>query len=228
MALMGDILVCFALAEEARPFERRVRGRGGVGVLVTGIGRRNAEVSVRRALSERRPVLVLTCGFAGGLDPALEHGTVLFECDEEAEAAPTGRAMREGLTVAGARRGRFHCADRIAITAAEKRTLRTVTGAEAVEMESGAIRTVCHAAGVPCVTVRVVSDVADEDLPLDFNALMKADQVLDVGRLMWKVARSPRLIGPLLRLQRRSRAAADRLAGVLESSLNLGVGLWPR
>jgi len=225
---MRDILVCFALAEEARPFERRVRGHGGVGVLVTGIGRRNAEASVRRALSERRPVLVLTCGFAGGLDPALGHGAVIVETDAATDAMPVGRAMVERLAAAGAKRGRVHCADRIAVTAAEKRTLRRATGAEAVELESGAIRAVCHAAGVPCVTVRVISDVADEDLPLDFNALLKADQVLDVGRLLWKVVRSPRLVGRLWRLQRRSREAADRLAGVLESSLDLGVGRRPR
>ena len=43
---------------------------------------------------------------------------------------------------------------------------------------------VCAAHGIPCITVRVISDAPDEDLPLDFNALTKPDKNLDFGKFV--------------------------------------------
>ena len=209
MSVSDTVLICFALPEEARPFERRLAGRGDLRLRVTGMGRKNADSGVRAALRDALPAWVITAGFAGGLDPALARGTVVFEADA---AFPRG----ELLHAAGARPARFHCAERIAATAGEKRRLREATGADAVEMESGVIQAVCREAGIPCATVRVISDIAEEDLPLDFNRFTQADGSLDLGGLLWAIARSPGLIGPLLRLQRHTREAARRLAEVLD------------
>ena len=74
-----SILVCFALKEEATPFQKIAAGKSGISILVTGIGRKNAEKSVREFLSASSPKLVLTCGFAGGLNPDLKLGDVFFE-----------------------------------------------------------------------------------------------------------------------------------------------------
>jgi hypothetical protein len=83
-------------------------------------------------------------------------------------------------------------------------------------MESAAIHDVCRERGIPCVTVRVISDTADEDLPLDFNVLSKPDKNLDYGKLAWTLARSPGKIGALLQLQKKTSLAARQLAAVLE------------
>ena len=124
--------------------------------------------------------------------------------------------LADQLLAAGARPVKFFCADRIATTVVEKKKLRAESGADAVEMESAAIHAVCAERGIPCVTVRVISDTAHEDLPLDFNALAKPDKSLDYGKLAWVIARSPGKIGALMGLQKRTQFAAGQLAAVLK------------
>jgi hypothetical protein len=250
---MKSVLVCFALKEEAAPFRKMAAGTvaavQGASILITGIGRRNAEKSLREFLNSCRsrgnetqvkniletphvvsydPNLVLTCGFAGGLNPDLKPGDVVFETENaplapslsppggERVSARTGEGVFSKLSVAGAKPVKFICADRIATTVAEKKKLRAETGADAVEMESGAIQAVCRERGIPCATIRVISDTANEDLPLDFNALAKPDMNLDYGKLAVAILRSPGKIGALLRLQKQTRFAAEQLASVLE------------
>ena len=204
-------LICFALKEEAAPFRKMAAGTAAAApaasILITGIGRRNAEKSLREFLATNSPELVLTCGFAGGLNPDLKIGDVVF--------LTVDPGLDKSLVKAGAKPVSFFCADRIATTVAEKRALRERTGAYAVEMESLPIHMVCHDRQIPCATVRVISDTASEDLPLDFNALSKPDRSLDYGKLAWAIARSPGKIGALLKLRKQTRFAAERLAEVL-------------
>jgi adenosylhomocysteine nucleosidase len=229
-------LICFALKEEAAPFQKiaavkAATAQAGISILLTGIGRQNAEKSVRSFLNSCRsrgdetqiknqsetphvvsytPDLVLTCGFAGGLNPDLKLGEVVFELSTHNVQLSTQ------LLAAGAKPATFFCVDRIATTVSEKKRLRYETGADAVEMESAAIHAVCAELGISCATVRVISDTANEDLPLDFNALTKPDRSLDFGKLFLAIARSPGKIGELMELQKKTKFAAERLADVLE------------
>jgi len=207
------VLVCFALPEEATPFQKRAPKSPAIQVLVTGMGRRNTERSLAAALAASKPALVLTCGLAGGLEPALAPNTVLFETDDS--------ALATRLSSMGLRAARFHCANRIAVTAEEKAALRRETGADAVEMESGCIHAICRQHGVRCATVRVISDTAGEDLPLDFNALATSELKMDSVKLALAVARSPGRIPALLRLQRRVSGAAEELAEKLVALLDV-------
>jgi nucleoside phosphorylase len=202
------VLVCFAVKEEARPFQKLAAERGDLDIILVGMGSRNAERSIRAALVKARPRLVLTCGFAGGLRPDLALGTVVFAVDADTSLEPT-------LLAAGAKPARFHCADRVAATAEQKRVLWKTTGAEAVEMESQVICAVCREHKIPSGTVRVILDTAQEDLPLDFNQVMTAEQTMHYGKLALTLAKSPGKIGALLRLQKQSQVAATNLAEVL-------------
>src|SRR5436190_22771674 len=78
-------VVCFAVKEEAEPFRSRSASLAGIETLITGMGARNAEKAIRNAIAGRRPGLVLTCGFAGGLRPGLKQGEVMFSADPDAK-----------------------------------------------------------------------------------------------------------------------------------------------
>lgn len=196
------------MAEEAGPFKKQCGER--VPVFFTGIGRFNAEKAVRDYLKNQSPGLLFTCGFAGGLEPGLKVGDVVYEL-----SVNIGDSLKAKLTAAGARPAKIVCVDKIATTAKEKQALRGQTGADAAEMESGAVQAICRERGIACVTVRVISDAADEDLPLDFNQFLTPDKTLDMGKLMMAVAKAPWKMGALMDLQKKTKVAAQQLAEVL-------------
>lgn len=204
-------LVCFAVKEEAAEFRKTLSSLTGFGnpeILITGMGRKNSERMLAQRLEKSTPNYVLTCGFAGALNPKLEIGDVLFEAD-------INGGLAEKLKASGAAPSKFCCALRVATTALEKTALRQNTGADAVEMESGVIREICRGKGIPSATIRVISDAANQDLPLDFNALMTADQTISFPKLAFALVKAPGKIPKLLELQRNTRLAAHELAKVL-------------
>lgn len=201
-------LVCFAVKEEAKFFFPSHSRVGSIQAWVTGMGRRNAAEGIREAVAAVQPERVLTCGFAGGLNPDLDLGTIVFDHDFDSGVA-------EGLAELNAVSARFHCSRRVAITAAEKRALWESTGADAVEMESSVIRTLCREWRIPSATVRVISDTARDDLPLDFNALMTSDDRIHYGKLALAVLSRPRRIPQLIAFQRQTLTAARELGRVL-------------
>ena len=232
---MAPGLIFFAVPQEAVPFMRRAREAGfrvtrhrptmpsvlieaSVGphrMMVSGMGQGRALAACRVALEHAEPEWVLTCGFAGGLNPSLALGDIIHDSD------PWFPLSLEAPTLVS-RPAVFHCSPRIAVSQSEKARLRAETSSDVVEMESGVIRDLCRARGVPAATLRVVSDVAGEDLPLDFNALLTPSHDLHPGRMATALLRSPWKVVSLLRFQRRVGWAARRLAQavalVLESS----------
>jgi nucleoside phosphorylase len=213
MKIEGEVLCFFAVREEAKPLVRAIHGKPGWRTAVTGIGAKKARAGAFQALAQGRPRLALTCGFAGGLNPTLRRGTVLFAADDQ---FPFASALR----AAGAIPGTFFCADRILVTVEEKAASWRETEADAVEMESAVIRSVCREHGVPSATVRVISDAADEDLPLDFNRLSTPDFELSYLRLAGQLAWQPLKVLELVRFQRGLTEAADRLTAVLLAALD--------
>ena len=197
-------LVCFAVKEEMKFFKG-----GDCRTLLTGMGQKNAAERLQKELAARPASLVLTCGFAGALNPDLSVGDILFDEDESA-------GLKKKLAELGAKPGGFYCAEKVASTAQEKEVLRNTSNADAVEMESAAIRAICREKKIPSATVRVISDAADEDLPLDFNEVMTPDYRLSMAKLLGKLLREPTKIPKLMEFQGKTVFAARRLGELLE------------
>ncbi len=212
MTRQQGVLICFAVKEEARYFKPSLTWPTAVRVTITGMGRDNASRSFQNCIQNTSPQSVLTCGFAGGLNPQLQRGTIIFSADDDLGLSPA-------LLQLGAKPVRFHCHARVVVTSAEKRQLWESTHADAVEMESGVIRQLCRERGIPSATVRVVSDSAEEDLPLDFNTVMTPEQKLNYFKLITQLLRTPSRIPAVIRLHKNTAAASERLAQFLRALL---------
>jgi adenosylhomocysteine nucleosidase len=165
---------------------------------------------VERAL-ERKPDVdrILSIGFCGALDPALRIGDIVVSGE-----VPKGVG-------ASFVRGGVVSVDRVAVTALEKGNLRAATGASVVEMESSAVARKAREWDVPFGCVRVVSDTAGEDLPLDFNRYRDADGRFERTRIGLAALGRPFTVLPrLIRLDRHCRRAAERLGEFLANCEN--------
>jgi adenosylhomocysteine nucleosidase len=155
---------------------------------------------VKKALVRQRNVSgVISTGYCGALDPSLRIGDIVVS----GEAPSTNQPFVQG---------KIHSVDRVAVTAKEKKELWNATKAVAVEMEAAAVAEKAAEWGVPFRCVRVVSDDAGEDLPLDFNEIRDEAGRFALHRVaLQAIARPFNMIPALLRLDRNCRYAGKKL-----------------
>jgi adenosylhomocysteine nucleosidase len=197
--LITESLSWLIVASEQRELAL-VAQRPGWLLLASGPGPR----LVSEALREKRAVDgIVSVGFCGALDPSLAIGDIVVSVGE---VDSPRRFVR----------GEILSTDRVVVTAAEKRALRERTGAAAVEMESAAVAAKAREWGVPFRCIKVVSDTAGQDMPLDFNEYRDAAGQFSRGRIALAALRRPlTLIPALLRLDRNCRIAAGKLGEFL-------------
>jgi adenosylhomocysteine nucleosidase len=236
------ILVTFAVEAEFAPWRERhdfhsaetssnekvyAAKISGVDVFVglTGIGPKAAASRICGFTWCENLDICISSGFAGALRPEFKIGDVLA-AREIVRNQPHGKesgskvlsterliqiAGKEGAMVVE----RFYSSPLTVRTAEEKQSLRHI--AEAVEMESLEVLEEALLWSREVVAIRAISDSADEDLPLDFDAVVTDDGRLSVARLAGEIIRTPTAIPGLIRLGRRSAVAAKRLADFLDS-----------
>lgn len=220
-------LVTFALPDESRAFARRLEGAGDLpyeGVIAgrpvtfthTGMGAAWAGEVVRQCLLETEYTCVLSSGFAGALDPALKTGDLV------ASTTHSDPALLATLP-AGVKPVRFASSPTALDTPAQKAAFAAATGAAVVDMESDAIAAACRNASVPLVVLRVISDAADESLPLPAQVTYHLErQRIRHAAIVWHLLTHPRTIPALGAFMRRmpglQRGLADALVGFIAAS----------
>jgi adenosylhomocysteine nucleosidase len=139
---------------------------GGHDVVLTGIGKVSAAVSVSRAIVRHRPAFVLNVGTAGALRDGLEGahriGRVIeHDVDHDFLRELTGEpsvgeiVLDEDEPTTLATGDAFVSDPTVRLGLAER--------AHLVDMEGFAVARACAAAGVECRMVKVVSDSASDD-----------------------------------------------------------------
>lgn len=167
-----------------------------------------------------------SCGFAGGLDPALRPGDVVVAeavvaADGSAFATDSNwrQAMLSRLRRLAPRRrcagGRIAGLGQPLLTAADKAECANRLSACAVDMESAAVGKAAAAAGVPLLVVRVILDPADRPIPAWLAGTLGASGKPLPSRLLAGLATHPGDLPALLRLAGDERRALAALRGVV-------------
>ena len=203
------------------------RGRCEVVVARTGVGPERAAAACRDVLREHPVDLAVSAGLACALVSA-HVGDLLVGTDVRMEtdghgAAPGQRACADDIVRAAARAaeraglpvrtGSFVTARRILWHSAEKQAMAERTGAIGLDMESAALAEAAAERQVPFAIIRGVSDLVDENLPMDFNLfLTPADWLKGLAACV----AAPSFVGGFLRLRRQMRTASDRMSRFFE------------
>jgi adenosylhomocysteine nucleosidase len=198
-------------------FEARIGGAEVIAAL-TGMGPVQARRAARFAL-QPAPDVCISSGLAGAVTENHHRGDVLAALQvgeaRGKRVVHSDPGLVEAAAACGARVARrFLTSPAIVVSAGAKKALSDQ--GDAVEMESLAVLSAASTVNVPSVAIRVVSDDADEDLPLDLNRVLSAKGGVHPVRLLGSVAREPSSLPGLLRLAGNSRRAATELALFLD------------
>jgi len=178
-------------------------------LVANGAGPARAAAAVERAAAAFQPDAIVSTGFCGALEDMLSVASVVV-------ATEVMGANGRFNALAPATSRPHHCGvvstiDHVARSAAEKRSLRQ-TGASVVDMEASVVAERSAALGLPFFCIKVVTDLAGEDLANDLNAALRPDGHFDTIRILGSILGRPFARLPeLLRLWNRSARAARAL-----------------
>jgi adenosylhomocysteine nucleosidase len=171
-----------------------------------GAGAQRAAAAVDAALQSSLADAIVSTGFCGALAPELAIADVVV-----ATAISAGSRTFPALQPNSRRQhheGVVCSIDHVAQTAEEKRRLRA-GGPSVVEMEAGGVAERAAAHGVPFYCVRVVTDLAGEDMANNFNQALRPDGHFATMSILRGTLRHPLVRLPeLLRLRNRCALAA--------------------
>jgi adenosylhomocysteine nucleosidase len=172
-----------------------------------GAGEQRAAAAVEAALQGFPADAIVSTGFCGALAPELQIADIVVGSAISAGSTRIFPALYPACV-------RLHqigvvCSiDHVAQTAAEKRELRS-GGGSVVEMEAAGVADRAAARGVPFYCIRVVTDLAGEDMANDFNRALRPDGHFATMSILRDTLRNPLVRLPeLLRLRNRCVRAA--------------------
>jgi adenosylhomocysteine nucleosidase len=188
-------------------FARMAWLKGNAILLVAnGPGPKLAARAVNTAREREKVEGLISIGFCGALDPTLAPCDIFIAT----EVLGAGTSLMPAGLGRAYKTGKLLSIDRVASTVAEKSELRKC-GADAVEMEAGAVAERAEHFNIPFYAIRVVTDAADESLPLDFNQMRDVEGRFDRVKILAAAWRRPGIFPALLKLNRRCNAAAHIL-----------------
>lgn len=192
-------------AVEAQLSDRQV-------VLVAGGPGPHLAGQAARIAEERITVeAMVSTGFCGALDPAIEVGAIVVPSEIIDLQGCTLSQVTPLNNPAHIVNMKLLSMDRVAVSSQEKLELHQ-TGASAVEMESAAVAAQANAWQIPFYCIRVVTDTADERFSIDFNRMRDSSGRFSRYRIIKTAIQNPRKLFPeLMRFKKR----CDRGAAIL-------------
>ncbi|MEO8496397.1 MAG: nucleoside phosphorylase [Planctomycetota bacterium] len=233
-----DVVVVFALSVESGGLvdllKERVMTRchthtehrgqlNGRHVLVvdSGVGQDAAHAVTADVLRLYQPNWVISAGFAGALQAELRRGHILM-AEEVVDVA--GKRLSIGLTVdrasieasAALHVGRLLTVDQLIRTRSQKEQLGSEHAALACDMETLAVAEACQQAGTKFMSVRIISDSIDDELPKEIEALLGQETLVGkLGAAAGAIFNRPSSVKDMWKLKEDALKATDRLARFL-------------
>jgi adenosylhomocysteine nucleosidase len=222
-----------------------------VAVVRSGVGMENAARATEVLIDGHRPKIVISAGFAGGLDPTLKRRDILIaesvadaagrrifigHSGQAADTSATGPSAAVStvmwtprcpldyakLSFPGLNFGGLLSVDRVVRESGEKQSLYQRHLAAAVDMETFAVADVCRRRGIPLCAVRVIHDAADETLPGDVERLLRQKtEAARLGAALAAIWRRPGALKDMWMLKEISLAASMQLAKCLANIIAL-------
>ncbi len=187
----------------------RLNGRP-VALVANGPGPNLAGKAVDVAKEHESMDGLISTGFCGGLTPSLGACDIFVATEVVGVATALVPASPQSFKT-----GKLLSVDRVVSTAEEKAELAKY-GADAVEMEAGAVAARARAHHVPFYAVRVVTDTFEESFPLDFNAMRSSDGRFSRAKILAAAFGKPGTVFPeLMKLNKRTKRASQALGDFL-------------
>lgn len=194
-------------------------GEARVAVVESGVGFERARRATLALIDAHTPDWILSCGFSGGLSPAVKVGHIVLAnsiVDEHGHEVAIDVAAPGDRTV---HCGRLLTTDAMVRTVEQKRALAEKHGALAVDLESFAVAQVCRDAGRLFMAIRSISDDLSADLPPEVFAVLGSSGTVRVGATLGAVWKRPGSVKEMWRLREQAQAAAESLAGFLADTI---------
>lgn len=195
-----------------------------VAMVLTGMGRARAQRGAQRLIDGHRPRWIVSAGFAGGLNPAIPRGTVRLPVEVsniEGHVFPTDWPTSIAVPPNIERSGRLLTTDEIVLKAAQKAKLYADHRADLLDMETSSVAAYCLERSVKFVSLRVVSDDANVDLPPEILSIVGESGSYRIGAAIGAIWRRPSSLKDLLKLQSQATESADVLCSALRSILTV-------
>jgi len=196
----------------------------------SGMGRDRA----RRALAEVAERFSLECvysiGYAGALDPSLQVGDLVYadkvmevrlntsETSGSGEIINTYELCEVYFGRPELNYGTLLTVDRVAATPQEKKKLREKYSAVAVDMETSALAEKAQARNLPFISVRCITDTADQEL-IDCSHLVEEDGGVSKLKAGWHVLTHPGDLKGMIDLGKHAKLATANLTEFLKKYL---------
>ena len=181
---------------------------------------RCVEVALRATsmaeLSASKLEAVVSTGICGALDPAVHERDILVASRILAVDDGTEFDCRSIDCDTPYTQGAIASTNHVACSSNEKKELAQ-TSAIAVEMEAAGVGQRTATAGLPFCCVKVVTDILDEELVMDFNRMRTTDGRFSRGKIVSYALTHPGVMPRLFQLKRRSEDAAGALGAFLAS-----------
>jgi adenosylhomocysteine nucleosidase len=193
-----------------------------VAVAIGGVGRRAARRAADVLISGHRPRWIISAGFAGALNPAYARNDLVLP--REVIEIEGGVYPIETPPVVGANLphavGRLLTVDQLVLRVAEKEELHRSYQADLVDLETSAVAAICGERLVRFLSIRVISDDAQADLPREVATMLSRSGSYRVGAAIRSVWNRPSSLKDFWALYEHAIEAGGRLAAFIKRCLD--------